>query len=215
MAAPVCTTSPVASGDAVVGADLHVTDGVWENEPIQFHYQWATAGAGIIAGETHQTYTVRPADVGNSVYCQVSGTNVDGTGVGNSNTIGPIGSTEMANVVEVPAYGKTATFIVSEANGYLSREKVIVASAPAGTKYEDGTVMQRGADGRYAPLTATGAAAGLLFDTLDMAGGDVQATVIVRSAECQQFLIKFFNNLTQGQRDAAFAALADQHIVMR
>lgn len=214
MAEPVNTSSPVASGDAVVGAELTTTNGVWENDPVQFFHQWAIEGEGTIAGATNPTYTVPSAQLGNSLYCRVTAMNVDGNGVASSNTIGPIGSSEMVNVVEVPAYGKTATFIVSEANGHLSREEVTVVRDPV-NNLPDGLVMKALSPGRYAPFDGTGTASALLFDTINAGAGDVKATVFVRNAECQRFLIKFVAGVSEGQKTAAFASLANQQIIMR
>ena len=57
----------------------------------------------------------------------------------------------MSTVIEVPAYGPTANFIVSEANGYRSREQIVVAQ---GGLYPDGTILQAqdGDEVKYAPF---------------------------------------------------------------
>ena len=61
----------------------------------------------------------------------------------------------MSTVIEVPAYGPTANFIVSEANGYRSREQIVVAQ---GGLYPDGTILQAqdGDEVKYAPFAGGG-----------------------------------------------------------
>ncbi len=63
---PVVNTDPVASGTTVVGQDVETTDGLWDNDPTSFAYQWqkstnGTTGWTNISGATDATYTIGSA----------------------------------------------------------------------------------------------------------------------------------------------------------
>ena len=82
----------------------------------------------------------------------------------------------------------TAEFLLSEGNGSISREEVVIAStAPA---MVPGTVVGViTASGKYAPYsnadttTGLGVAAGILYSSVDDRTADQKAVVIVRDAE--------------------------------
>ena len=126
----------------------------------------------------------------------------------------------MSNVLEVPAYGPTANFIVSEANGYRSREQIVVAQ---GGLYRDGTILQAvaGDDLKYAPFAGGGdedeggGALAVLFQTVDAREADVRATGMVRDCELQRAMLKFAGEVSEADREAAYAGLAAAHVVMR
>ena len=125
----------------------------------------------------------------------------------------------MSNVLEVPAYGPTANFIVSEANGYRSREQIVVAQ---GGLYRDGTILQAvaGDELKYAPFAGGGDEDGggplaVLFQTVDARDADIRATGMVRDCELQRAMLKFAGEVSAADREAAYAGLAAAHVVMR
>ena len=87
LAAPVNTIAPVVSGNTYVGDVLTTTNGTWTGSPT-FTYQWYNVSSGDdIVGATSNTYTLGSVFAGNEINCKVFGTNVAGTGQGNSNVI--------------------------------------------------------------------------------------------------------------------------------
>ena len=122
----------------------------------------------------------------------------------------------MSNVLEVPAYGPTANFIVSEANGYRSREQIVVAQ---GGLYRDGTILQAvpGDELKYAPFAGGGEGGPLavLFQTVDAREADIRATGMVRDCELQRAMLRFVGEIDEAERDEAYAGLAAAHVVMR
>jgi hypothetical protein len=78
-------------------------------------------------------------------------------------------------------------FLLSEANGFRSREAVTVTTST--TTMLSGTVMGKiTASGKYIPYDngasdGSQAAAGILLNELEGVSGDVAATIVVRDAE--------------------------------
>ncbi|WP_203228809.1 hypothetical protein, partial [Flavobacterium sp. LMO6] len=61
------------------GSTLTVDNGEWGgNTPIVYEYQWLRDGSNI-AGETNQTYILTSDDLGLSVSCSVTATNLYGS----------------------------------------------------------------------------------------------------------------------------------------
>ena len=121
----------------------------------------------------------------------------------------------MTTVIEIPAYGPTANFIVSEANGYRSREQIVVAQ---GGLYPDGTILQAqdGDEVKYAPFAGGGEGAlAVLFQTVDARDADVRATGMVRDCELQRAMLRFVGEVGEEEREEAYAGLAAAHVVMR
>lgn len=90
----------------------------------------------------------------------------------------------MANLTE----GRhTGEFLISEAEGSLSREEVTVTLAGAGMA--SGTLLGKiTASGKYVAYNngaanGTEVCAGILYNTLPSATGDVKAVIIARQAE--------------------------------
>jgi len=87
VSAPVNNIAPVVSGNTYVGDILTTTNGTWTGSPT-FTYQWFNVSSGDdIVGATSNTYTLGSVFAGNEINCKVFGTNVAGTGQGNSNVI--------------------------------------------------------------------------------------------------------------------------------
>ena len=81
--APVNLTVPVISGTAQEGETLSSTTGTWGQFPSSFAYQWQR-GTSNIVGATSSTYTAVAADVGSTLRCVVTATNVIGATSANS-----------------------------------------------------------------------------------------------------------------------------------
>jgi len=82
--APTNITPPLVSGVGKVGATLSCSDGAWKGNPPSFTYEyfWVRAEGEEeeeIEGAESNTYTVGPADAGDSIYCGVVATNSAGT----------------------------------------------------------------------------------------------------------------------------------------
>lgn len=73
---PVANTSPpFITGDALIGAVLTVSIGLWTgDEPITYTYQWYRNGV-VIAGATAPTFTLTGADANTQISCLVKGDN--------------------------------------------------------------------------------------------------------------------------------------------
>ena len=87
-AAPVNTIAPVIAGSNIVGGLLKVTyNGTWAGTmPFVFSYQWQRNGIDIL-GETASTYICVLADLGQTITCIVTATNIAGSASAPSNSI--------------------------------------------------------------------------------------------------------------------------------
>ena len=83
--APSNRSLPTISGKTLVGSTLTANPGTWAGSaPINFQYQWQICGAKGeachgIAGQTAQTFTLRPEDPGNTVRVHVIASNSEGS----------------------------------------------------------------------------------------------------------------------------------------
>lgn len=85
--APANTVAPVVSGDLHQGQLLSCTTGSWSNSPTSYAYQWKRNGTNL-GGATSSTYTTVSGDIGQSVKCTVTATNIIGSGTPqDSNTV--------------------------------------------------------------------------------------------------------------------------------
>ena len=110
-------------------------------------------------------------------------------------------------------------YLVSEANGYRSREQAIVASGSG--KLRAGTVLGRvTATGKFKPL-APGAsdgsqtAAAILWEACDATAEDARRTITARDAEVHADVLTFAAGTTDAQKTAAMASLGALGIVGR
>lgn len=99
----------------------------------------------------------------------------------------------------------TAEFLLSEGNGYISREQIVIdSSAPA---LQPGTVLGKMANGRYkayANANSAGdadAAAGILYAYVADATGNQNAVMIARYAEVSAQMLTGLD--TAGRADMA------------
>lgn len=109
-------------------------------------------------------------------------------------------------------------YIVSEANGYRSREQVVIASGAG--KLEPGAVLAKAASGEFVPLApaatdGTQNAAAILFEGCDATAAAARRTITARDSEVQAPALIWPAAITASQKAAALAALAALGIVAR
>jgi hypothetical protein len=74
----VLVKAPTITGTAQVEQKLTVDNGTWKGDPNEFTYQWIRVGADTkseIIGATTNEYTVKEADVGNTLVCKIVASN--------------------------------------------------------------------------------------------------------------------------------------------
>ncbi|TKT46191.1 head decoration protein [Rhizobium sp. LC145] len=113
----------------------------------------------------------------------------------------------------------TAHYIVSEANGYRSREQAVIASGSG--KLDAGAVLaQVTASKKYVPFNPAGAdgsqtAVAILYEGCDATLADARRTVTARDTEIHADVLVWGAAVTDLQKTAALAALAALGIVAR
>ncbi len=128
-AAPFNTAGPSISGKPLVGSLLTCSSGSWTGEPElalavgwplvgTFSYQWLRDGTAIAAANS-DAYIVQAADVGHSLVCEVTATNVAGHASARSSGL--------AIVKPVPVVKTTASKLIIKKNA----TKVSIACANA------------------------------------------------------------------------------------
>ncbi len=114
---------------------------------------------------------------------------------------------------------RTGHYIVSESNGYRSRDVGIVASGAG--KLLSGTVLGQVTATKkftpYDPAATDGseAAAAILYEGCDATSADVKRTLTVRDTEVQADVLIWAEGVTDAQKTAALAALSENGIVAR
>lgn len=108
-------------------------------------------------------------------------------------------------------------FIVSEADGHLSRQTVAVTGAAV---LYAGTVMGKRDDGKYAQLDPDSSegndvADAILCREVDPTDGDVQGVVIERLAEVREDDLQWPAGISTANQNAAIAALLVKNIKVR
>ncbi|WP_281645556.1 head decoration protein [Parendozoicomonas sp. Alg238-R29] len=108
---------------------------------------------------------------------------------------------------------RAGEFLLSEGNGSISRETVMVAAALMA-----GTVLgQVTADGTYNKLDldasdGTENAAAILYAVSE---ADQKQVAVVRLAEVQDSKLTWPDGMTDLQKDAALAELAEKYVIVR
>ncbi|MGQ2906734.1 MAG: head decoration protein [Aliihoeflea sp.] len=116
-------------------------------------------------------------------------------------------------------FAGAAHYLVSEANGYRSREQGVVAAGSGLLKA--GAVMGRiTATGKYVPLDPDGMdgsdnAAAILFEGCDATEDDVRRTFTVRDSEVHADVLHWADGVSDIQKTAALAAMAAFGIIGR
>lgn len=103
--APTNTVAPAITGTAQEGQTLTCSTGTWTGSPT-YTYQWKRNGNNITSA-TNSTYTLVTADVGQSIKCTVTATNVLGSANADSNTVTPTASTDADAQAFITAAGIT------------------------------------------------------------------------------------------------------------
>ena len=140
IAPPANTVLPAVTGNAQVGSLLSCTQGTWTGQaPITYVYQWK-ADTVNIAGATNATYTTLAGDVGKTITCRVTASNVGGVTIATSNGI---------VVTNVPAFTPASLFAAGEQGAWYDPS--------------DFSTMFQGSAGTT-PVTAVGQSVGLILD---------------------------------------------------
>lgn len=114
---------------------------------------------------------------------------------------------------------RTAHYLVSEANGYQSREAIVIASGAG--KVLAGTVLGRvTASKKYVPWTAGASdgsqtAAAILYAPVDATSADARGVGTVRMSEIQADVLVWPNGTADATKTAQLAELAKSHIAAR
>jgi hypothetical protein len=84
LSAPTSRSAPTIEGKLIVGSTLSAGNGLWNNSPTSFSYQWLRCGSdgtacSKISGATSRNYTLTRADIGHSIVVLVTATNSAGS----------------------------------------------------------------------------------------------------------------------------------------
>ncbi|MFC5760530.1 head decoration protein [Rhizobium sp. GCM10022189] len=113
----------------------------------------------------------------------------------------------------------TGHYLVSEANGFRSRDVGVIASGSG--KLDAGAVLGRvTATKKLVPLAPGAAdgsqnAAAILYEACDATSADVRRTITARDTEVQAAVLVWAAGVTDPQKTAALAQLAALGIVSR
>ncbi len=106
----------------------------------------------------------------------------------------------------------TGHFIVSEANGYRSREQGVIAKGAG--KLPPGAVLTRlaadagdGKAGEFVAWTPGATFGGVLFEGVDTTDKAVARTLIVRDAEVQRAKLALAGSPNDGQKATLYSAM--------
>jgi type IV secretory pathway TrbL component len=114
---------------------------------------------------------------------------------------------------------RTAHYLVSEANGFRSREQVVIAGG-AGVVRAGAVLGQVTASKKYVPY-APGAADGsqtakaILYEGCDATSADIRRTVTARDTEVEGAALQWAAGVNDAQKTSALAALAALRIIAR
>ena len=114
---------------------------------------------------------------------------------------------------------RQAGFIISEGNGYISREQVVLKNAAGALK--PGTVLgQVTADSEYVQLTqdavdGSEVAAGILYRDEDATDAAQQILIIARDAEVDAIQLIWPADIDAGEKTTAISQLEAAGIIVR
>lgn len=72
---PACSVAPAITGTTTEGQTLTCSSGTWSNTPDAYAYQW-NRDVNAITGATAATRVLAAADVGSTMTCTVTATNL-------------------------------------------------------------------------------------------------------------------------------------------
>jgi hypothetical protein len=129
---PINSVAPVVSGSAIVGSNVSVTNGTWNNSPTSYAYQWL-ANSTAISNATANVFTITSTQTGANLSCNVTATNAAGSNIpATSNSVGPVVATYTASYLMIAGGGGGGTFGGGGgAGGYLAN----TTSLTPGTTY--------------------------------------------------------------------------------
>ena len=84
--APTSTEAPQLTGGPAVGEVLSCSPGSWENNPLEYAYEWLRDGDPI-DGQISNAYAVQAADQGHAIACAVTAVNEYGSTSATSNAL--------------------------------------------------------------------------------------------------------------------------------
>lgn len=92
VATPVCTVAPAVTGTPTLAQTLTCAPGTWVPAANSYTYQWYYYPDTVVAGATAATRVLAAGDVGNRMFCRVTGklTSGGGSSPKDSNVVGPI-----------------------------------------------------------------------------------------------------------------------------
>lgn len=110
-------------------------------------------------------------------------------------------------------------FLISEANGFRSREEVTLFRVAAAT-IKAGTVVGKRDDGKYQQIDTASSegnttAVGILLNEVDATAADAKGVLIVRHAEVRDDDLVWPTGFSAGNKTTALAALLALGIVTR
>lgn len=133
--APINTEAPLISGSAIEGSVLSCSTGTWTGSPTPtYTYQWR-ANSVDISGATSSTYTTVSGNIGQTVTCQVTGTNTEGSSSavssnGISVTAAPVGFLSKISyntqLNEISLFDNTTPISFNINAGYASADRIIL-----------------------------------------------------------------------------------------
>lgn len=112
---------------------------------------------------------------------------------------------------------RPAGYLISEANGFRSREQITLTSGDYSAGTVLGIVTASGSYTQFNPAATNGSetAVAVLFDNVDASTEDKPAVITARDAEVNSNLLEWIDGITDAQKTAAAAALATAGIIIR
>lgn len=168
--APVNTSLPVITGNAIAGESLFCDDGIWLYSPTLFEYQWLRDGVEI-SGATFNYYNVsHDDDPGTELSCRVTATNTGGSTAETSLATDPVTAHQITTITASANTGGALDgkyMLISDASetyGILFRSKrAQVSTVDFGSLVGESLIT--GAAGRYFAIVLGVTPAILWFNT--------------------------------------------------
>lgn len=114
---PMNLVAPALSGTPTIGQTLSCSDGTWSGTvPITFTYQWQNNGSDII-GETNNSYVLVSGDYGDTITCNVTASNIAGSGTVPSNSVVATATAPVNTVAPVISGSNVVGQVLTTTNG--------------------------------------------------------------------------------------------------
>jgi len=117
--------------------------------------------------------------------------------------------------VTIPAYGNLGPNFIVWDKGYLSRQQIVLKKVGGAKSYPEGLILKL--DGNeFVPFDGTGSAVCILYQERTFGDAETaRATGVMQIAEVQRAMLKFWGEVSEPQKEAAYASLKANHIEMR